>query len=135
MRVKQHDDQIKIPALPQDAANCRSFRNAVFLVGVANLSRMMKARVFRWINRCNISEDGKEFKCSKDFPILDRKLGAKLLESAKSTKFALEFPTHQEVPSERPAAKRAQAVVDDLPEVSTGSRQRDRIIATSSLSH
>ena len=94
MRIKQYD-YLKIPALPQDAAKCRSFRNAVFS-GVCKFAKNDESIVFRWINRCNISEDGKEFNNAKDFPILDRILGAKLLEAAKGTKFALEFQTHQE---------------------------------------
>ena len=94
MRIKQYD-YLKIPALPQDAAKCRSFRNAVFS-GVCKFAKNDESIVFRWFNRCNISEDGKEFNNAKDFPILDRILGAKLLEAAKGTKFALEFQTHQE---------------------------------------
>ena len=94
MRIKQYDG-MKLPALPQDAAKCRNFRNAVFST-VCKFAKNDESEVFRWINRCNLSDDGKEFSKSNDFPILDRILGAKVLELAKSTKFALEFQTHQE---------------------------------------
>ena len=39
----------------------------------------------------NLGKGVDEFNSSGDFPILDRILGAKILEMAKSTKFACEF--------------------------------------------
>ena len=94
MRIKQYD-QMKLPPLPADAAKCRSFRNSVFSI-VCKFAKNDEGEVFKWINLCNESETGKELEVSGNFPILDRILGAKLLEAAKSTKFALEYQTMQE---------------------------------------
>ena len=89
MRVKYYD-QVKLPPLPADAARCRNFRNSVFSI-VCKYAKNDESQVFQWISLCNTSEKGDEFNSSGDFPILDRILGAKILEMAKSTKFALEF--------------------------------------------
>lgn len=94
MRIKQYD-QMKLPPLPADAAKCRSFRNSVFSI-ICKFAKNDEGEVFKWISLCNESETGKELEVSGNFPILDRILGAKLLEAAKSTKFALEYQTMQE---------------------------------------
>ena len=94
MRIKLYD-QMKLPPLPADAAKCRSFRNEVFSI-ICKYAKNDESRVFKWISLCNTSEKGDEFNSSGDFPILDRIVGSKRLELAKSTKFAMEFQTFQE---------------------------------------
>ena len=94
MRVKLYEN-MKIPALPQDAAKCRAFCNSIYSI-VCKFAKTDESEVFNWIVMPNTSEVGNDFMSSGKFPILDRILGAKLLEQAKSTKFALEFQTLQE---------------------------------------
>ena len=86
---------MKLPPLPADAARCRSFRNTVFSI-ICKYAKNDESQVFKWISLCNTSEKGDEFNSSGDYPILDRILGSKMLELAKSTKFAMEFQTFQE---------------------------------------
>ena len=86
---------MKLPPLPADAARCRSFRNTVFSI-IRKYAKNGESQVFKSISLCNTSEIGDEFNSSGDYPILDRILGSKMLELAKSTKFAMEFQTFQE---------------------------------------
>ena len=57
--------------------------------------------VFDWISQCNTAEDETRLG-THEFPVLDRILGAKLLESeAKNPKFAMDFQTIQERAQQR----------------------------------
>ena len=57
--------------------------------------------VFNWISECNTAGEETILR-TNDFPVLDRVLGAKLLElAAKNPKFALEFQTIQEKAQQR----------------------------------
>ena len=77
-----------------------------------------ESRVFKWISLCNTSEKGDEFNSSGDFPILDRIVGSKRLELAKSTKFAMEFQNVSgKVPSCEQAAKRSNVAMACFPEI------------------
>ena len=99
MRVK-HYESMKLPAIPHDAAKCRSFRNQVYSL-VCKMAKGNETPVFNWINVCNTAEDETRLR-TNDFPVLDRTLGAKLLESAaKNPKFAMEFQTIQEKAQQR----------------------------------
>ena len=99
MRVK-HYESMKLPAIPHDAAKCRSFRNQVYSL-VCKMAKGDETPVFNWISVCNTTEDETRLR-TNDFPVLDRTLGAKLLESAaKNPKFAMEFQTIQEKAQQR----------------------------------
>ena len=99
MRVKQYES-MKLPAIPHDAAKCRSFRNQVYSL-VCKMAKGDETPVFNWISVCNTAEDETRLR-TNDFPVLDRTLGAKLLESAaKNPKFAMEFQTIQEKAQQR----------------------------------
>ena len=94
MRVK-HFENMKLPAIPHDAAKCRSFRNQVYSLA-CKMAKGDETPVFNWISECNTAEDETRLR-TNDFPVLDRTLGAKLLVSAaKNPKFAMEFQTIQE---------------------------------------
>ena len=99
MRVK-HYENMKLPAIPHDAAKCRSFCNQVYSL-VCKMAQGDETPAFNWISECNMIEDETRLR-TRDFPVLDRTLGAKLLESAaKDPKFALEFQTVQERAQQR----------------------------------
>ena len=99
MRVK-HYESMKLPPIPQDAAKCRSFRNQMYSL-VCKMAKGDETPVFNWISECNTAEEETILR-TNDFPVLDRVLGAKLLElAAKNPKFALEFQTIQEKAQQR----------------------------------
>ena len=99
MRVK-HYESMKLPPIPQDAAKCRSFRNQMYSL-VCTMAKGDETPVFNWISECNTAEEETILR-TNDFPVLDRVLGAKLLElAAKNPKFALEFQTIQEKAQQR----------------------------------
>ena len=99
MRVK-HYESMKLPPIPQDAAKCRSFRNQMYSL-VCKMAKGDETPVFTWISECNTAEEETILR-TNDFPVVDRVLGAKLLElAAKNPKFALEFQTIQEKAQQR----------------------------------
>eukprot|EP00435_Cladocopium_sp_Y103_P014697 s1958_g3.t1 len=92
MRVK-HYDSLKLPSLPKNASEARSFRNAVFNA-VCKLAKGDENPVFMWVQKC-MSPRAK-LDSSLPYPVLDRVLGSKLLELSKGTRFASQFQTVQE---------------------------------------
>ena len=66
------------------------------LASFVNMQRMVKVKFSNRLAYATLRKLGDEFNSSGDYPILDRILGSKMLELAKSTKFAMEFQTFQE---------------------------------------
>ena len=111
---------MKLPAIPHDAGKCRSFHNQVYSL-VCKMAKGDETPVFNWIRVCNTAEDETRLR-TNDFPVLDRTLGAKLLESAaKNPKFALEFQTSGKGSTKRSTSKREISFVVHFPKVSVGS--------------
>lgn len=92
MRIKNYDT-MKVPSLPKNAAEVRTFRNGIFNL-VCKMAKGDEAPVFRWISECS-NPDAKLLD-SMPYPILDRVLGHKLLELSKGTKFSMIFQSLQE---------------------------------------
>ena len=94
MRIKQYDN-LKLPSLPKSASDARSFRNSVFNL-VCKLAKGDESQVLKWIQDSVDPAAFQKLSISKPFPLLDRVLGSKLLESSKHTRFAMHFQTIQE---------------------------------------
>ena len=92
MRIKGYDT-MKLPNLPKNAAEVRTFRNGVYNL-VCKMAKGDEAPVFQWISRC--SDPDAVLSDSMPYPILDRVLGNKLLELSKGTRFAMHFQSLQE---------------------------------------
>ena len=93
MRVKGYDG-IKFPPIPKNAAEARGYRNSVYSA-ICKLSKKDESDVFNWISACNNVDSVAELPPGR-FPVLDRTVGHKLLESARHTRFSLDFQTMQE---------------------------------------
>ena len=93
MRVKGYD-AMKLPIIPKNAAEARGYRNSIFSA-VCKLAKKDESQVFSWISKCNSALTPGEI-VSGEFPILDRIVGHKLLESSRGTRFSLDFQTVQE---------------------------------------
>ena len=94
MRIKQYDN-LKLPPLPKSASDARSFRNSVFNL-VCKLAKGDESQVLKWIQDSVDPAAFQKLSISKPYPLLDRVLGSKLLESSKHTRFAMHFQTIQE---------------------------------------
>jgi len=93
MRVKGYDG-IKFPPIPKNAAEARGYRNSVYSA-ICELPKKDESDVFNWISACNNVDSVAELPPGR-FPVLDRTVGHKLLESARHTRFSLDFQTMQE---------------------------------------
>ena len=70
------------------------YRNSVYSA-ICKLSKKDESDVFNWISACNNVDSVAELPPGR-FPVLDRTVGHKLLESARHTRFSLDFQTMQE---------------------------------------
>ena len=93
MRVKGYD-AMRLPIIPKNGAEARGYRNSIYSA-VCKLAKKDESKVFSWISKCNSALTPGEI-VSGEFPILDRIIGHKLLESSRGTRFSLDFQTVQE---------------------------------------
>eukprot|EP00438_Fugacium_kawagutii_P007496 Skav230013 [mRNA] locus=scaffold1958:420290:428629:+ [translate_table: standard] len=93
MRVKGYD-AMKFPMIPKNAAEARGYRNSIYSA-VCKLAKKDESQIFAWISMCNRATQASEI-IPGQFPILDRIIGHKLLESSRGTRFSLDFQTVQE---------------------------------------
>eukprot|EP00438_Fugacium_kawagutii_P005604 Skav201433 [mRNA] locus=scaffold201:334612:346103:- [translate_table: standard] len=98
MRVKGYD-AMKFPMIPKNAAEARGYRNSIYSA-VCKLAKKDESKIFAWISVCNRATQASEI-VPGQFPILDRIIGHKLLESSRGTRFSLDFQTVQEAYQKR----------------------------------
>lgn len=92
MRTKAYET-LKLPSLPKNAAEARTFKNAIYSM-ICKLARTDEGPIFAWISGCDRPNAG--VNVSLPYPLLDRVLGSKLLELSKSTRFSMLFHSMQE---------------------------------------
>ena len=90
MRIKAYD-KLKIPSIPKSAAELRTWKNTL-ISQLTSCCRSSERELLAWLVK---PLDGEEFS-SFEFPVLNRVLGAKILESAKGSRFAIDFQALQE---------------------------------------
>ena len=90
MRLKAYD-KLKIPGLPKSAAELRTWKNGVISQLVA-CCRSSERELLTWLVK---PFEGEEIQ-SEEFPVLNRVIGSKILDSAKGTRFSIDFQALQE---------------------------------------
>lgn len=90
MRIKAYD-KLKIPSIPKSAAELRTWKNTL-ISQLTSCCRSSERELLAWLAK---PLDGEEVS-SSEFPVLNRVLGAKILESAKGSRFAVDFQALQE---------------------------------------
>eukprot|EP00438_Fugacium_kawagutii_P025376 Skav223563 [mRNA] locus=scaffold34:198043:207130:- [translate_table: standard] len=88
-----------VQAEPKNAAEARGYRNSIYSA-VCKLAKKDESKIFAWISVCNRATQASEI-VPGQFPILDRIIGHKLLESSRGTRFSLDFQTVQEAYQKR----------------------------------
>ena len=94
MRVKGYKS-IKISSVPKNAAECRGFKNQV-VSAFCKTYKGDETPLIEWIQKCNSAKDPSKFASVRNYPVLDRSFGHKLLENSRETRFSLDFQALQE---------------------------------------
>ncbi len=89
MRVKAYD-KLKVPGLPESAAELRTWKNGLISQLVA-CCRSSERELLTWLTK---PFEGEEIP-PDEFPVLNRVIGSKILDAAKGTRFSIDFQALQ----------------------------------------